>query len=219
MLARNNLIFLIAVFLLVGSYQDAGAQSSSATVIIGSGSSGACSSLVVSAAQQIVHEWPTGTVWRDLKVCDPACTDRQCQKIGVCYQTGRGSDYYPSLNCRGMVCTDLVVAAYEVAGCPLPSDADTRWSPQMWRAFARANLNLARYLNGGSTPPEIGDVLFFGRSSSSIYHVSIITEVRDNGLIMHQANSRKCRFVPKIGDNLYEGYDANHQVVGWGRML
>jgi hypothetical protein len=117
-----------------------------------------------------------------------------------------------------MVCTDLVVAAYDVAGCPLPGSADTRWSPTMWATFNQSALNLARYANGGSMAPEVGDVLFYGRGSV-IRHVSIITEVRDNGLIMHQANSRRCRFVPKTGTNLYEGYDYNHQVIGWGRML
>lgn len=218
-LAAIATILSTTVLLTTNFYHQTWAQSSSATVIIGLGSGGACGPSAAAAAKEIVHEWPTGRVWRNLEVCDPACTNRQCQNIGPCYQTGRGSDYYPSLACRGMVCTDLVVASYEVAGCPLPGPADTRWSPTMWKAFDRADLNLTRYLNGKSTPPEIGDVLFFGRSSNSIYHVSIITEVRSNGLVMHQANSRKCRFIPKIDTNLYEGYDYNHQVIGWGRML
>jgi hypothetical protein len=193
-------------------------ETTSAVVKVGAGG-GECGALVAAAAEEIIHEWPVGKTWRGLKVCDPACTNRRCEITGTCYGTGLYSDYYPSLNCyHGMVCTDLVVAAYDVAGCPLPGSADTRWSPTMWATFNQSALNLARYANGGSMAPEVGDVLFYGRGSA-IRHVSIITEVRDNGLIMHQANSRRCRFVPKTGTNLYEGYDYNHQVIGWGRML
>ena len=183
-----------------------------------------CGYKIAQAASDIVNSWPVGSAWNGLNMCTESCSDEYGYRIPEieCMQTpGDGTDLYFG-TCSGMVCTDLVRASYDTAGCYLPPDADSRTVNLMIRAF-RENPLLRYYENGNSLHPlEPGDVIFFGKTDETWFsHVGVVSEVRPNGFYMQNMNARRVYFIARIGysGNLFDSpfYDDRHILLGWGR--
>lgn len=183
-----------------------------------------CGYKIARAAKTIVNSWPVGTQWNGLTMCTASCTDPYGYKIPFieCTQTpGDGSGIYYG-SCYGMVCTDLVRAAYDTSGCYLPPEADTRTVNVMYEAFTQNPL-LRYYENGNNNfSLEPGDVVFFGKLDHTWFsHVGVVSEVKQNGFYMQNMNARRVYFIARIGysGNLYDSpfYDDRHILLGWGR--
>ena len=184
--------------------------------------SSTCGYPLSNASKTIVNDWPVGFRWNYLTMCTQSCTDSVGNLLtGIdCTQTPyAGTDIYNG-NCEGLVCTDLIRAAYDLANCSLPTDS--RWAYTIWQTFTSVP-NLRYYQNGNPDYDlEPGDTVFFGTSDSSIIsHVAMVSDLMSNGFFMQNLNARRVYFLPKISGliNTYEGpfSTTNHLLLGWGR--
>lgn len=184
--------------------------------------SSACGYPLSNAAKTIVNDWPVGYRWNYLTMCTQSCTDSVGNLLtGIdCTQTPyAGTDIYNG-NCEGLVCTDLILASYDISNCGLPTDS--RWAYTIWQTF-NTDPNLHYYQNGNPDHDlEPGDTLFFGSYDYSIIsHVAMASDLMSNGFFMQNLNARRVYFLPKITGlvNTYEGPFStnNHLLLGWGR--
>jgi len=77
-----------------------------------------------------------------------------------------------------------------------------------------ANMQLTAYANGGSTAPQVGDILCFSQTSSGLGHVAIIRAVGSSTVPVIQQTVKNGDTGPNGSDDSYNfSYNPSTQVV------
>jgi hypothetical protein len=84
-----------------------------------------------------------------------------------------------------------------------------------WQFFGNAaNMNLTAYANGGTTAPQIGDILCFNQTGSGLGHVAIIRAIGSSTVTVIQQNVKNGDTGPNGADDNYTfAYNPSTQVV------